>query len=215
MDEGRRRQAYVERFWQERAQRGLSEGAARFHSDHTPFDLELISRHCRDGMRVLDLGAGTCDVSSALIDRFHVDALAVDRHAEFLAQARPSPQLRTEAADLRTYRADGRYDLVLLLGVITHLLAPDDRRELYQRIAGWMAPGASLLVKAQFGVAGPITVDKFSAEVGTRYVAHYPGIEDEVRLLEETYRVTRHDPYPPALHRFADTHFYFLACAKR
>ena len=46
----------VERFWEERARRGLERGS-RFHSEHTPYDLSLIERFCRDGLRVLDLGA--------------------------------------------------------------------------------------------------------------------------------------------------------------
>lgn len=204
----------VERFWEERARRGLERGS-RFHSEHTPYDLALIERFCRDGLRVLDLGAGTCDVLNALVERFDLRAVAVERQAQFLAAARPSPRLRTVAADARTFSTAERFDVVLLLGVISSFLHAGDRAGLYRRIDGLLAPGGVLLLKSQFGVREAVTIDKHSEELGAHYVAHYPQIDDEARLLGELFAVEKLDPYPPHLHRFAETHFHFLVCAKR
>ena len=214
MNECEQRQKQLERFWEERASRGLDRGS-RFHTEHTPHDLALIARYCRDGQRVIDLGAGTCDIINTLAERFDISALAVERQAQFLAAARSSPRLRTTVADLRHFASQERFDLVLLLGVISSFLDEADRRRLYERILELMAPGAVLLVKSQFGVRANVTIDKYSEELGTHYVAHYPGIDDETRVLGALFTVERFDPYPPALHRHPDTHFYFLACARR
>jgi SAM-dependent methyltransferase len=210
-DEQRRR---IELFWAERA-RSAGPRGSRFHDEHTRYDLEVINRYCRDGLRVLDLGAGTCDVLNALAACWDVRALAVEAQAAFLESARRSARLRTMVADLRQFRSEEQFDLVLLLGVISSFPDLGERRALYDKVNALMPRGGRFLLKSQFGVQGPVTVDKHSDELGAHYLAHYPHIDAEEGELRKWFVVERLDPYPSHLHRFAETHFYFLSCEKR
>jgi trans-aconitate methyltransferase len=184
--------------------------AARFHGDHDQYDLAAIAEHGQDAQTVLDLGCGTCVIPNLLVDRLGLTVHAVDYVPEFLTHALDDPRLTTEVGDVRTYRGDSTYDLILLLGVINYL-EPEERRDLYGRCAAMLAPGGALLVKAQMGVDETVEVDTFSEQVGTRYRAKYPHLDGEVALLDEVFgAVTVTDPYPPSFSRFDNTHFHHL-----
>jgi hypothetical protein len=153
-------------------------------------------------------------VSNALADLLGWSIHAVDFMPDFLRHA--DPRLTTEVGDVRTYRSDERFDLVLLLGVITYVESAADRADLYERCAQMLAAdGSPLLIKAQFGVEHEVVVDTDSEALGARYRGIYPYLPDEVALLSERFDVEVRDPYPDALSPHADTHFHHLVARRR
>jgi len=191
--------------------------AARFHGDHDAYDLAAIAEHGPAPQgggdstgRVLDLGCGTCVVPNLIVDRLGWSVHAVDYVPEFLTHALDDPRITTEVGDVRSYRNDETYDLILLLGVINYLDV-GERRDLYARCSAMLTAGGALLVKAQLGVRETVEVDTFSEQVGARYRAKYPHLDGEVALLEEAFAgVTVTDPYPASFSRFDNTHFHHL-----
>jgi trans-aconitate methyltransferase len=188
--------------------------AARFHGDHDAYDLAAIAEHGEDAQRILDLGCGTCVIPNLVVDRLGARVHAVDYVAEFLTHALQDPRLTTEVGDVRTYRSDETYDLILLLGVINYLDA-GERADLYARCASMLAPGGALLVKAQLGIHETVEVDTVSEQVGGRYRAEYPHLAGEVAALETVFAdVAVTDPYPASFSRFDNTHFHHLIARK-
>ena len=188
--------------------------AARFHGDHDAYDLAAIAEHGEGSERVLDLGCGTCVVPNLIVDRLGWRVHAVDYVPEFLTHALDDPRITTEVGDVRSYRSDETYHLILLLGVINYLDV-DERRDLYARCADMLDAGGTLLVKAQLGVHETVEVDTVSEQVGGRYRAKYPHSDGEVALLDEAFgAVAVTDPYPASFSRFDNTHFHHLVARK-
>jgi hypothetical protein len=73
-----------------------------------------------------------------------------------------------------------------------------------------LVPGGALLVKAQFGVEADVVVDTESEQLGARYRAIYPRLEDEVARMAEHFDVTVTDPYPATFSPWPNTHFHHL-----
>jgi cyclopropane fatty-acyl-phospholipid synthase-like methyltransferase len=189
--------------------------AARFHGEHDAFDLAAIAAHCDEGSRVLDLGCGTCIVPNAVVQTLGCRVHAVDYVPEFLAHAIDDPRLTTEVGDVRTYVCDERYDLILSLGVITYLETVAERRAMYEHCADMLVAGGTLFLKAQFGISEHVAVDRFSDDLGSRYRAVYPRLDDEVAVLSERFDVTVTDPYPASFSPHANTHFHHIAAQRR
>jgi trans-aconitate methyltransferase len=189
--------------------------AARFHGDHDAYDLAAIAAHCDAGSRVLDLGCGTCVVPNLLVAAVGCRVHDVDYVPEFLVHAHDDPRLTTEVGDVRTYVRDERFDLVLSLGVITYLESVEERRAMYEHCATMLRPGGTLLVKAQFGVHETVAVDRFSDDLGSRYRAVYPQLDDETAVLSELFDVAVTDPYPASFSRWDNTHFHHLIAHRR
>jgi SAM-dependent methyltransferase len=202
------------RFWEGRT---AVEGprATRFHGGHDDFDLPAIRALCTPGASVLDLGCGTCVVANELIASTQCLVHAVDYVPEFLQHAVDDPRLTTAHGDVRTYLDPQRHDVVLLLGVITYLDDPAQRRDLYQRCAAMLEPGGTLFVKAQFGVCGEVVIDTESEALGSRYHAVYPWLAAEVALLSECFDVEVRDPYPAEFNTYDNTHFHHLVATRR
>jgi cyclopropane fatty-acyl-phospholipid synthase-like methyltransferase len=198
-------------FWQ---QRGASESpaAARFHTEHTAYDMAAILRLCRPEMHVLDLGCGTCVIGNLLLKEIDLHIHAVDVVPGFLEHASPHPNLTTEVADIIDYRSESRYDLILLLGVINSIPREQDRMKLYRNCRAILAPQGMLFVKSQFGIAETVIVDRGSEHPGLAYKAIYPALDEEVVRLRSLFSVDVSDPYPTALNKHWNTHFHYLFC---
>lgn len=202
-------------FWNQRS--GIkSREAARFHSAHDAHDIPAITALCAPGARVLDLGCGTCVVANWLATNHGVTVHAVDYMPDFLDHAIEDPRVTTAVGDARTYRCDARFDLILSLGVITYFVDPEDRRAMYENCLAMLAPGGTFFLKAQFGVRETVTVDRYSEQLQSRYVASYPCLEDEVALLESVFHspVTVTDPFPAELNVHDNTHFHHLSVGR-
>ncbi len=189
--------------------------AARFHSRHDPYDLAAIHELCGPGARVLDLGCGTCVIANLLVSELDCSVHAVDYVPDFLGNALDHPRLSTEVGDARTYSTPERFDLILSLGVITYLETAAERTGMYERCASMLAPGASLLLKAQFGVEEEVVVETYSEDLGAHYRAVYPQLDEELARMGEWFEVEVHDPYPPELSPWDNTHFHHLVARRR
>ena len=190
--------------------------ASRFHSEHDRYDIPAIAEHCAPGARILDLGCGTCSVANTLVESTACSVHAVDYVEDFLRNAIDDPRLTTEAADVRAYRRDERFDAILLLGVITYIESADERLALYRNCAAMLRAGGTLFVKAQFGVDEDVLVDTFSDALGAHYRAIYPTLPAESALLAQaSFSVEARDPYPAALSPHANTHFHHLVATRR
>jgi cyclopropane fatty-acyl-phospholipid synthase-like methyltransferase len=199
--------AVIKEFWQGRT---AVDGprAARFHGDHDPYDLAAIAAIAGKGSRVLDLGCGTCVIPNLLVQELGCRVHAVDFVPEFLEHALNHPLLSVEVGEAASY-CSGSYDAILSLGVITYLDAPA-RASMYEHCAAMLAAGGVLLVKAQFGVHETVVVDTVSKELGARYQAFYPQLDEELALLSEHFDVVVEDPYPASFSRWENTHFHHL-----
>ncbi len=189
--------------------------ATRFHGGHDDYDLPAIRALCPPGASVLDLGCGTCVVANELVNSTQAIVHAVDYVPAFLAHAEDHPRLTTAHGDVRSFLDPQRHDLILLLGVITYLDDPVQRRDLYRRCAAMLAPGGILFVKAQFGVREEVVIDTESEALGSRYHAVYPWLAAEVALLSECFDVEVRDPYPAEFNTYDNTHFHHLVATLR
>jgi len=198
-------------FWQ---RRGASKNpaAARFHTEHTAYDMAAILSLCQPRIRVLDLGCGTCIVDNLLVEEIDLQIHAVDVVPAFLEYAAPHPNLSTEVADIVDYRSETRYDLILLLGVINSIPNQRDRMMLYSNCRTMLKPNGTLFIKSQFGRADSVTVDHYSEQLGSVYKAIYPKLDEEADRLRSLFNVDVADPYPPALNIYPNTHFHYLSC---
>jgi trans-aconitate methyltransferase len=173
----------------------------------TPFDLDVALEAilAQPSARALDLGCGDGAFARALAAR-GVRCTAVDRNA--LA---PATGVSFIQADLRTYEPElGAFDLVVMKNVL-QFLAPHDKRALFRRGYGALAPGGLLLVEA-------FTVDDPSFEAvhrGDRGEASKTGIEslfdrgelrawaeeEGARVLDYREVVSEEDHPPHGRHR--------------
>jgi 2-polyprenyl-3-methyl-5-hydroxy-6-metoxy-1,4-benzoquinol methylase len=201
----------IKDFWRRRT--GIkAPAAARFHSEHDPYDTSMLARLCRGGARVLDLGCGTCVIANALVRELRATVRAVDYVPEFLEHALDDPRLTTEVGDARTYRSNETFDLIISLGVITYMTRAQERRAMYENCAAMLAPGGAFFLKAQFGIEQTVMVDTYSQQLGSHYVASYPRLIDEVALMASVFgtHIEVVDPFPPELNVHEDTHFHYL-----
>ena len=110
-----------------------------------PFDDLLRLIRVRDGLRVIDLGCGTGELTARLADALPgSDVLGIDTSAEMLAKAAllARPGLRFEQGDLA--QVSGAYDLVFSHAAIQWV---DDHPALIARLFGLLAPGGQLAVQ--------------------------------------------------------------------
>ncbi|GAA3196480.1 class I SAM-dependent methyltransferase [Nonomuraea roseoviolacea] len=105
----------------------------------------------------LDAGCGAGAEAIWLASRgWHVTAAdisseALARAAERAAASEASERLRWVEADLSLWSPDTRFDLVM-----THYAHPAmPQLDFYDRIAGWVAPGGTLLIVGHLDAPGP------------------------------------------------------------
>ncbi len=129
------------------------------------------------GARVLDAGSGMGRVGAALARRGH-HVVAVDFDAEVIEQSRSMfPDLPVVSARLDELRADDlsaaghptSYDLVVCVGNVMVLLAPDTERAVLANLAALMTDDARLLVgfhlrDAPAPTARSYPVEEFAAD---------------------------------------------------
>lgn len=121
------------------ADRYLKFEAERF----APFQDCLALLRRRPGLRVVDLGCGTGELTRRLKEALPgSEVLGVDSSVEMLAKARPEPGLSFEHK--RIEEVSGQWDLVFSHAAIHWV---DDHRALVPRLFGLVAPGGQLLVQ--------------------------------------------------------------------
>ncbi len=205
----------IAQFWHERARRG-GQNAARFHSSHTQYDCGFLEHFCYAGSRVLDLGCGTLTLGNWLVAERGARVHGVDGQQDFLDHAIRHPDLTTECADLRTYRPNSMFDVVLMFGVIHYIICIKERSVLYENLRNYIVENGYLIIKSQFGILEAVEVNKYLDEISGQYYSLYPYLNQEVDLLSKLYDVSVHDLYPSDMSPHENTRFFHLVCrAKR
>ncbi|MBI5155299.1 methyltransferase domain-containing protein [Candidatus Poribacteria bacterium] len=121
-----------ERFKRERAQ---------------PFHDLLAMVRPRSGMRVVDLGCGTGELTAQLHETLGAaGTLGLDNSPAMLEKAAPfrKPGLSFQLADIGEFATRGEYDLVFSNAALQWL---DDHKALFARVADALAPGGQLAVQ--------------------------------------------------------------------
>lgn len=139
----------------------------RFHAERTQPFLDLLALvHPRPGMRVVDLGCGTGELTRRL--HLHVEAretLGVDRSGAMLEKSAAfvAEGLRFEAGDIAAFRAHGEYDLVFSNAALQWV---PDHEALFARLAEALAPEGQLAVQvpANFDEATHVVASRIAAE---------------------------------------------------
>ena len=128
------------------------------------------------GTTVLDAGAGFGRIGAALQARGH-HVVAVEKDPELVAMAgRHHPGLPMVHTDILGLSPDllaeaghpTTYDLIVLVGNVIVLLAPDTERQVLATLAALLADGGRILVgfhpRRTFGNARDYPVDEFAAD---------------------------------------------------
>ena len=106
--------------------------------------LALVEK--RPGMRALDLGCGTGELTRRLHDELEArETVGVDRSPKMLARsaAFAAPGLRFEQAAIETFVPDAPFDLVFSNAALQFVAGHE---ELWPRLASFLAPGGKLAV---------------------------------------------------------------------
>ena len=118
----------------------------RFQAEReAPFDdlVALIER--REGMRVIDLGCGTGELTSRLAERLPgSDVLGVDSSGQMLAKAMPRGRDGVRFEQRRIEDVAGTYDLVFSHAALQWV---DGHEALIPRLFEMLAPGGQLAVQ--------------------------------------------------------------------
>lgn len=155
------------------------------------FDLlDLVAP--RPGMRVVDLGCGTGELTRQLHDRLGArETLGVDRSAKMLERsaAFAAPGLRFEQAAVEGFVPDAPFDLVFSNAAL-HFVEGHER--LFARLATFLSPGGQLAVHlpANQGHATHVTArevaagEPFASALGAyRLPTHVLPVEEYAPLL--------------------------------
>ena len=141
--------------------------------------LALIRR--RPGMRAIDLGCGTGDVTAMLADALDgAEVLGVDNSAEMLEEAWPR---RREGLDFRQQAIEdvgGQWDLVFSNAAI-HWVA--DHERLIPRLMSMVSPGGQLVVQAPRGHPASSLIKEVAQQAPFRSVLGEPRKGNTLGLL--------------------------------
>ncbi|MGI8767802.1 MAG: class I SAM-dependent methyltransferase [Propionibacteriaceae bacterium] len=158
---------------------GYGRRFARLIADGSDIDGEARLADCLvpRNARILDAGAGMGRVGAALQRRGH-RVVAVEKDPELVEQARRTyPDLALVESDLlglsgrllTEHGAPGEFDLVVVVGNVLILLAPDSERRVLATLASLLAPDGRILTGFST-TAGPANSrtyppDEFAADV--------------------------------------------------
>ena len=142
--------------------------------------------------RILDAGSGMGRIGAALQDRGH-DVVGVDLDAALLEQSRetyphlPVLEARLDELSPQMLAIQGHpttYDLIVCVGNVMILLAPDTEREVLGRMRDLLAPGGRMLVgfhlEAEPGSSRRYPASEFVADArsaGLRVQARFASYE--------------------------------------
>src|SRR5437764_14475067 len=112
-----------------------------------PFEDLLTLVKVREGLRVIDLGCGTGELTRRLADALPgSDVLGIDNSPQMLERAREHerPGLRFEPGAIEELRGEAEWDLVFTHAVLQWV---DDRPTLIPRLLALVKPGGPLAVQ--------------------------------------------------------------------
>jgi len=173
-------------------------------------EARLVDALAPRGARILDAGSGMGRVGAALVARGH-RVVGVDFDAEILDQSRRTfPELplvdsrldELTAAKLTAAGVPTTYDVIVCVGNVMILLAPDTERTVLENLAALLSPSGRLLVG--FALSG--APSGFSRTYALEeFVADY-----EAAGLEKVHRFATYDLEP-----FTDDSTYVVHVLRR
>ena len=120
----------------------------RFRDERARPFLDLLALvRPRPGMRVVDLGCGTGELTARLHHELGAgETLGIDRSEAMLERARPRAEdgLRFEAGDIAAFAARAAYDLVFSNAALHWV---DDHPAVFARLTAALRPGGQLAVQ--------------------------------------------------------------------
>ena len=203
----------VDRFWRARAEK-----SSWFFNDHKSqmlqFDYQFLQARVKSGATVSDLGAGSGELISRLVEELAVEGVAVEPQQKLLKQTRSkSVSLINQKAEnyMDALNGSNWADVFLLFGVINYLQM-DSRKNLYKNISRNLNPKGTLFIKSQMGIKSDIFVE---TKVGDdNYSACYPDFKKEQKILEEIgFNVDLHKFYPEEFNKHKNTRFFIYECS--
>lgn len=126
--------------------------------DYDRLQDELVQASGTGARRVLELGTGTGETAARLLER-HLEAelVGIDESAEMLAAARsrlPPGRVSLRVARLQAPLPEGPFDLVASALCVHHLRGPE-KRDLFRRMRGLLAPGGRFVLADVVSPADP------------------------------------------------------------
>src|SRR5262249_45452579 len=110
-----------------------------------PFDDLLALVTVRPGLRAVDLGCGTGELTRKLADALpSSDVLGLDSSAEMLARAGKHARDGLRFAEKRIEELDGEWDLILSNAALHWV---PGHRELFPRLMGMLRAGGQLVIQ--------------------------------------------------------------------
>jgi len=204
----------VKKFWQKRG-REITDPRIATHfriDDAIDYDFNLVQRFCSRNTKILDLGAGTCALSSRLAP-YVKKIVAVDFVGNFLKKKDLPSNIKTVNTDIKTYKSKEQYDIILLFGVLNYFFNSKELLSLYKKCKRMLTKNGVCIIKHQVGIKETVIVDGYSEDIKGHYLAIYRHIEKELSLLKFVFNtVDVIDVYPSHLNRWDNTHFYAFIC---
>lgn len=184
----------VAEFWRTRASHGTTRWTG---GGMLAADVALTSGFVGQGTRILDLGSGFGELSRTICPP-DGEVLAVDATAEMSAGFAADDRFSFVEHDILSFHTDRRFDLALLFGVVNYLEV-DEIRRIARSMQDFLVPGGVAIVKNQCADAESFIVDVDFQGTGQRYMAWYPDVATERRVLESVFGPVEVIPYPPEL----------------
>lgn len=203
----------IDKFWASRTKIEDPRLATNYRQDgRLSYDIKFVSKFLPQNAKILDLGAGTCTLSSTFLEQVD-EIIAVDKFAEFLAKAPEHPRLKKVCDNVANFLVNKKFEIILLFGVVNFLTAKEELA-VYKSCQAMLSDKGVLLVKNQCGIEKEILIDNYSEELNEHYHARYPFLADQIHSLSKFFKVDTIDVYPSTLNRWSNTHFYGFVCQK-
>lgn len=203
----------IDSFWKRRTEIKDAKIAANYRDDgRLAYDAEWVRQWIKPESKILDLGAGTCQLSLQLLD-LASKILAVEKHESFFDLVPDHPNLIKHQADILEFSSIEQFDVILIFGVI-NFISETEELTLYKKCHALLKSGGFLLVKNQCGIHKELIIDSYSEALRDHYHARYPEVDHQQKLLTHYFNVKRFDIYPAHLNLWKDTHFYAFSAEK-
>jgi trans-aconitate 2-methyltransferase len=167
----------------------------RFRAERRqPYDDLVALLAVRPGLRVVDLGCGTGDLTADLHRRLGAaETLGIDASARMLADAPADPAhgLRFAEGDIAAFADTGRWDVVFSNAALQWL---PDHSDLFARLRAALAPGGQLAVQVPANFDHP-------SHVAAAEVAAMPPFRDALVGPPRTVAVLAPEAYATLLDR--------------
>lgn len=206
MSDGGLNRDAIRAFWAERARLPTTRWTP---SEMLEFELGLLAPLAASATSVLDLGSGHGELSR-LVAGGTRRLVAIDWEPAF-ARSFDRPNEQFCEALVTEFSTSDRFDLVLLFGVVTSLEV-EEENSLYRRMASWLAPRGTAVVKNQCSVGEAFVVDTYSEALTARYSGRYPSEAEQLARIQQNFASVEVVHYPPELNRWENSRHVAFVC---